>query len=131
MINRFKSPLLTLLTMLALLVQSVAFGAQSVTPVSVDMHQTMMMDGNHCAPDMAMTAMDCCDNDAQASGNSCCDGQGSCSGDCVHCLSISVTGTLLSDSRWPDALPCGTLLVAYLPHFHSIALPKALRPPIA
>ncbi|MCF1426465.1 MAG: hypothetical protein LPH21_07965 [Shewanella sp.] len=127
MINRFKSPLLTLLTMLALLVQSVAFGAQSVAPVSVNMHQTMMMDGNHCASEMA----NCCDSAAQTSVNSCCDGQGSCSDDCIHCLSISVTGSLLSDSRWPDALPFGALLVACLPQFHSIALPTSLRPPIA
>ncbi|MCL2915202.1 hypothetical protein L2725_15690 [Shewanella corallii] len=133
MINRFKSPLLSLLTMLALLVQGVAFGAQTMDLNQQVSHQAMMMDDMHCAPHSAMdmSAMDCCSTDIQASSNSCCEGQGSCSGDCVHCLSISVTGTLLSDSYWPEALPHGILLSAYIPHFHSISLPMALRPPIA
>lgn len=139
MINRFKSPLLTLFTVLALLVQGMAFGAQSVMPVSDSAHHAMMMDGMHCAPisDAAhdsnvamMSDMDDCCSDLQAGSNSCCDSQGSCSGDCIHCLSISVTGTLLNDSYWPEAIPSGTGLIAFVPHFHSISLPMALRPPI-
>ena len=133
MINRFKSPLLSLLTVLALLVQGMAFGGQAMTQVPDIEHYAMMMDDMHCDPGMSqdMPAMDCCGDKSPATGNSCCEGQGSCSSDCIHCLSISVTGALLHDSYWPEAQPVGLSLLTYIPHFHSISLPKALRPPIA
>lgn len=132
MFNRFKSPLLSLLTVLALLVQGMAFGGQSLTQISDIEHHVMMTGGNHCddGMDMSMPANNCCDMD-MSSATACCDGQGTCSGDCVHCLSISVAGTLLSDCNWPDAQPMGLQQTTYIPHFHSISLPQALRPPIA
>lgn len=135
MLKRLNRQLLSLMTVLALLMQGMVFGGHAMAQTSDNQMHAMMMDGTsamHCVDDtetLSMAADDCCNTDTAT--KACCDGNGSCTGDCSHCLSISVTGTLLSDNYWPEGFPSSAEVVSAIPHFHSVSLPLTLRPPIS
>ncbi|MGL4473116.1 MAG: hypothetical protein ACRCT7_01430 [Shewanella sp.] len=118
-----------MLTMLALLVQGMAFSGQVMAmPVSNSMDHMQIIDA-HCQDPVSTHA--CCDESAANSGNkSCCEGDSACLSDCNHCLSISVAGTLVDTQMWPSTLAYSEKLFSAIPSLHSLALPTELRPPI-
>ncbi|WP_261923615.1 hypothetical protein [Shewanella sp. NFH-SH190041] len=127
--------LLSLFTVLAILLQGMVLSGQVIAqPDSAPLsHITASLSSSHpCDTDhlsSPIAEMDCCQTPASAPH--CCDGNNGCSEDCGHCMTISVTGTLLSDNYWPERFPSEAAVSTKLPHFHSVSLSQALRPPIA
>ncbi|EGM67998.1 hypothetical protein [Shewanella sp. HN-41] len=137
---------LVIFTLLALVGQSVMSNGHAMVSHTMDMsamvHSTSNLGMDHTAmmqmntenhPDShSMANADCC-NDKMLPGakQHCCDGTTSCSNDCGHCLTISVAGTLFSPHLWPSVSMSDTAMATPMPHFHSISLSSALKPPIA
>lgn len=138
--------LLVIFTLLALVGQSVASNGHAMVMRSMELsamvhnpssqgmdHAAMMqMNTENRADSGAMASTDCC-NDQMLPGakQHCCDGTTSCLNDCGHCLTISVAGTLFSPHLWPSVGLNDTPVATPMPHFHSISLSSALKPPIA
>ncbi|ABI40843.1 MULTISPECIES: hypothetical protein [Shewanella] len=138
--------LLVIFTLLALVGQSVASNGHAMVMRSMEMsamvhnpssqgmdHAAMMqMNTENRADSGAMASTDCC-NDQMLPGakQHCCDGTTSCLNDCGHCLTISVAGTLFSPHLWPSVGLSDTPVATPMPHFHSISLSSAFKPPIA
>ena len=72
----------------------------------------------------------CCDTQSLPNVQHCCDGNQACQADCNHCQTINVTANLLTIASWPEHFASETAMATPLPHFHSVALTGALRPPI-
>jgi len=144
---------LVIFTLLALVGQSVVSNGHAMVPHTMDMsampqdmsamahhdstqgmdHAAMMqMNTETPADSHSMADTDCC-NDKKLPGakQHCCDGATSCSNDCDHCLTISVAGTLFSPHLWPSVSISDTAMATPMPHFHSISLSSAFKPPIA
>ncbi|WP_084267003.1 hypothetical protein [Shewanella marina] len=118
---------------LIILTLLVTFGQSSIAMGETDdvkmakHHTSHQM--SHCDPQSMINRHDCCD---EQSSQPCCDGSnGVCMSDCGHCQTISVTGTLPATETWPSFSGTHHVLAMLMPHFHSIALPQAFRPPIA
>lgn len=80
----------------------------------------------------AMANTNCCNDDKLPGAKQhCCDGSKSCLNDCEHCMMTSVAGTLFSPHLWPSVNLSDTPMATPMPHFHSISLSSAFRPPIA
>ncbi|MGL6124046.1 MAG: hypothetical protein ACRC1W_13800 [Shewanella sp.] len=146
-LNRY---FLVMFTLLALVGQSVMANGHAMVPLTMDMSAMDMSAMDHKAsPQMHHAAMaqmntetpseshsmanaDCC-NDKMLPGDKqhCCDGTTSCSNDCGHCLTISVAGTLFNPHLWPSVSMSDTAMATPMPHFHSISLSSAFKPPIA
>lgn len=138
--------LFVIFTLLALVGQSVVSNGHAMVPHTMDMsamshkmpshgmdHAAMMqMNTENTSDDHSIANADCC-NDETLPGEQqhCCDGTTSCSNDCGHCLTISVAGTLFSPHLWPSVSISDTAMATPMPHFHSISLSSAFKPPIA
>ncbi len=138
--------LLVIFTLLALVGQGVVSNGHAMVMRSMEMgamvhslsnqgmdHAAMMqMNTEHHADASAMANTNCC-NDQMLPGakQHCCNGTTSCLNDCGHCLTISVAGTLFSPHLWPSVSLSDTPMATPMPHFHSISLSSAFKPPIA
>lgn len=137
---------LVIFTLLTLVGQGVVSNGHAMVPHTVDTSEMVHKVSNQGMDHAAMMQMntetpsdphsianaDCC-NDKMLPGakQHCCDGTTSCSNDCGHCLTISVTGTLFSSHLWPSVNLSDTAMATPMPHFHSISLSSAFKPPIA
>ncbi|MGL4615182.1 MAG: hypothetical protein ACRCVV_15040 [Shewanella sp.] len=141
-LNRY---FLVIFTLLALVGQSVMSNGHAMVPHTIEKsameheisdqempHTAMMqMNTNNSSDSHSMTNTNCCDDTVLADvQQNCCDGTTSCSNDCGHCLTISVAGTLFSPHLWPSVSLSDTAMATPMPHFHSISLSSALKPPI-
>ncbi|MCH1929970.1 hypothetical protein L9G16_07240 [Shewanella sp. A25] len=138
--------LLVIFTLLALVGQGVVSNGYAMVTRSMDMgamahenanqgmdHTAMMqMNKDGSTKHHAIANSDCC-NDKPLPGakQHCCDGSQSCSHDCGHCMTISAAGTLFSPHLWPSVGLSETAMATPMPHFHSISLASAFKPPIA
>lgn len=138
--------LFVIFTLLALVGQSVVSNGHAMVPHTMDMsamshkvsnqgmdHTAMMqMNTENRSDTHSMANADCC-NDKMLPGakQPCCDGTTSCANDCGHCLTISVAGTLFNPHLWPSVSLSDTAMAKPLPHFRSISLSSAFKPPIA
>ncbi|ESE41992.1 hypothetical protein SHD_1348 [Shewanella decolorationis S12] len=117
-----------------MVMRSMEMSAMVHNPSSQGMDHAAMMQMNteNRADSGAMASTDCC-NDQMLPGakQHCCDGTTSCLNDCGHCLTISVAGTLFSPHLWPSVGLSDTPVATPMPHFHSISLSSAFKPPIA
>ncbi|PTA48808.1 hypothetical protein C9I43_17245 [Shewanella morhuae] len=136
---------LVVFTLLALVGQSVVSNGHAMVPHTMDMsainhkassqkmhHTVMQMNTENSSDSHSIANADCC-NETMLPGakQHCCDGTTSCSNDCGHCLTISVAGTLFSPHLWPSVSMSDTAMATPMPHFHSISLSSAFKPPIA
>lgn len=146
----FARYMLITFTLLALIGQSVMANGSAMAMIAMDMQ---MMTKNMPSDDMShsshshhltatqsashtdkgvMNHANCCNDDMLPGAKQpCCDGATSCVHDCGHCMTISMTGPLFSPHLWPSVNNADTAMATPLPHFHSIDLPSALKPPIA
>lgn len=139
--------LLVIFTLLALVGQGVMSNGHARVTHSMEMSAMIHNPSNQGMDHAAMMQMnsehhtnantmanntDCC-NDQMLPGakHHCCDGTTSCLNDCGHCLTISVAGTLFSPHLWPSVSLSDTPMATPMPHFHSISLSSAFKPPIA
>lgn len=137
--------LLVIFTLLALVGQGVMSNGHAKVAHSMDMsamvhnpsnqgmgHTAMMqMSTEHRTDVSAIANTDCCNDQMLPGAKHCCDGTTSCLNDCGHCLTISVAGTLFSPHLWPSVDLSDTPMATPMPHFHSISLSSAFKPPIA
>ncbi|MFV7770091.1 hypothetical protein [Shewanella marisflavi] len=125
---------LVVLTLLALLGQVLmANGVSMVSHAQADELPMMQMnERSGCNDDSAKMQSHCCDDEQNVlpAAQHCCEGKGFCKGDCNHCVVISVTGTLFTVTPWPGVAGSESILATQVPHFHSISLGSAFRPPI-
>ncbi|NMH65046.1 hypothetical protein [Shewanella salipaludis] len=136
--------ILILITLLAMLGQGLMASAFALTPDRMNMSpatamsmpamtamsQTQAMD---CDPD-SQVAADCCRDEAMQAQTSrghqdACDS--GCQHDCSHCLSFTVTASLLPGQYWHSCATSTPAIPTPLAHFHSIPQTQAFRPPIA
>lgn len=137
--------LLVIFTLLALVGQSVVSNGHAMVMRSMEMgamvhhpssqgmdHSAMMqMNTENHSDSSTMANTDCCNDQMLPGAKHCCDGTTSCLNDCGHCLTISVAGTLFSPHLWPSVSLNDTPVATPMPHFHSISLSSAFKPPIA
>ncbi|MCE9686088.1 hypothetical protein LZP73_07640 [Shewanella sp. AS16] len=132
-----------LITLLAMLGQGLMTSAYALTPHRMNMapaamsmpamaamSQAQVMD---CDPDSRVAA-DCCRDEALQAQTSCgnqdtCDS--ACQHDCSHCLSFTVTASLLPGQYWHSCATSAPAIPTPLAHFHSIPQTQAFKPPIA
>lgn len=148
----FSRYLLVIFTLLALVGQGVVSNGHAMVIRSMEMsamvsqpscqgmdHTAMMqIETEHQANASAMAgagtstaSTNCCNDQMPSGAKHCCDGTTFCLNDCGHCLTISVAGTLFSPHLWPSVSLNDTPMASPMPHFHSISLSSALKPPIA
>ena len=126
---------LVIFTLLALLGQVLLTNGMAMVSYAQadEMPMMQMNNGDDCHDDDAMMQSHCCDDEQNVltAAQHCCEGKGFCKGDCNHCVVISVTGTLFTVTPWPGVAGSESVLATQMPHFHSISLGSAFRPPIA
>ncbi|MCG9697852.1 hypothetical protein [Shewanella sp. Isolate11] len=122
----------TLLAMLGQVMLSNGFAMVSYAQAD-EMPVMQMADSSNCHETQTEKTSHCCDTEENVlpATQHCCEGNGFCKGDCNHCLVISVTGTLFSVKSWSGFRGSESIMAIQMPHFHSITLGSALRPPIA
>ncbi len=121
----------TLLAMLGQVMLSNGFSMVSYAQAD-EMPMMQMADSVDCHKTQVEKTSHCCDDDQEVlpAGQHCCEGNGYCKGDCNHCLVISMTGTLFYVESWSGFHGSEPIMTIQMPHFHSITLGSALRPPI-
>lgn len=131
MLNKLNRQLLSLFTLLTLLLQSTVFSGQAMAQMTdKNQHTVMTYATSHCADSQKPSIFedDCCSS--KLASKTCCEGRDACSGDCSHCLTISITGTLLIDVHWPVEYVSNSEISIFITHFYSISLASEIRPPI-
>lgn len=136
MFTAIRRHFLVTMTLFALVGQTLlsnGFAMINVAHASEDMPAMQMMEQADCHSNNAVDQSHCCDQmqSAAQQQSNCCEGEGFCQGDCNHCLVISVAGTLITIESWPGFVGSQIATATQMPHFHSISLPRNLRPPIA
>ncbi|QYK01687.1 hypothetical protein [Shewanella psychrotolerans] len=122
----------TLLAMLGQVTLSNGFSMVSYAQAD-EMPMMQMSNGDDCHESQVDMKSQCCDGEQNVlpAAQHCCEGNGYCKGDCNHCLVISVVGTLFTVKSWPGFSSSESIMAIQMPHFHSISLGSAFRPPIA
>ncbi|QYJ85909.1 hypothetical protein K0I73_17365 [Shewanella mesophila] len=123
----------TLLAMLGQVMLSNGFSMVSYAQADEMPMMMQLTNSDDCHESQVEMKSHCCDGEENVlpATQHCCEGNGYCKGDCNHCLVISVIGTLFTVKPWPGFNGSESILAIQMPHFHSISLGSALRPPIA
>ncbi|WP_144211541.1 hypothetical protein [Shewanella donghaensis] len=109
---------------------------QQLMPSSTVKQDTNAMDcHSSMSGKMPQKTSHCCDDDAmlksKSTSKSCCDGQAGCAIDCGHCMTISMTGHLLSFDIVLAKAVNSKADATSLPHFFYHKTLPAFRPPIS
>lgn len=113
------------LTLVMTCVQATSFKSYAVINSSMHMQQETTDTG--CHP----LQMNNSHNVTTTNTNDGCHHSVKCDIDCNHCLSVFFVATIFKDNYWQSTPLENHKIISSIPHFYSIRLPQAFKPPIS